>query len=441
MNQEYSRSPWYDQSIHTERPPVSGKVKPKRKRLFRMLGAIALVLVLILGTTYVFSDSFGISRKEPDYRFSIQPKHSSEVPSESASPQSDSYAEDYRDFFSQYYQQSSTTYGPSSIPRGALNDSLKLILESSEDLPALSLQELYPACIQTVVGIRTRSSSILGGYFWGTGIIFSEDGYILTNQHLVSETNSAEVILFDGNTYPALLIGEDAQTDIAVLKIEADHLQAASFGDSALLSVGDPVVAIGNPLQDSLSGTMTNGIVSAIDRNISVNGRHMTLIQTNTALNEGNSGGPLLNQYGQVIGITNMKMGNAYSSVPVEGIGFAIPSSVVKTVTDQLLATGAFARPGIGITVGPIPEDVASHYQIPSGLYISSVSKGSDAEKNGIVPGDILTHVNGIPVSQTDDVLAIRDQHTIGDSLCLTVYRDGHVFDVNITLYDLNDLY
>lgn len=442
MSQDLQRDPWYNQSVSKEAPPASRTPRRKRKRLFRTLGAITLVLVLILGTTYIFSDSFGISRPEADFRFEVQPNQVSDDPNESISPESDPYAEDYRDFFSQYYQKSSTTtYGPSSIPRGTLNSSLKLKLESTDGLSPLSLQELYPACVQTVVGIRTRSSSILGGYYWGTGIIFTEDGYILTNQHLVSETSSAEVVLYDGNTYPALLIGEDAQTDIAVLKIEAEHLQAASFGDSALLSVGDSVVAIGNPLQDSLSGTMTNGIISAIDRNISVNGRNMTLLQTNTALNEGNSGGPLLNQYGQVIGITNMKMGNAYSSVPVEGIGFAIPSSVVKTVTDQLLATGSFARPGIGITVGSIPDDVASHYQLPSGLYISGVSSGSDAEKNGIVSGDILTHVNGIPVSTTDEVLAIRDQHTIGDILVLTIFRDGQVFDVNITLYDLNDLY
>lgn len=448
MNQDYPHSSWYDQTISQKGFSVSGTEKPKRKRkrLFRTLGAVVLILVLILGTTYAFSDSFGI----PQALFKIQdksepgpaPDGSSGGTDRTPAKEQEKYADDYRDFFSQYYtQQSDSTSTPSSIPRGSLNPSLKLEFEPTDGRSPLSLQQLYTDCIHSVVGIKTRSDSSLYGYYWGTGIIFTEDGYILTNQHLVAGTNSAEVILFDGSTYPALLIGEDSQTDIAVLKIEADHLHAASFGDSTLLEVGDPVVAIGNPLQDSLSGTMTDGIISAIDRNISVNGRRMTLLQTNTALNEGNSGGPLLNQYGQVIGITNMKMRNVYSSVPVEGIGFAIPTSVVKVVAEQLLTNGTYARPGIGITVGPIPEEVGGHYQLPSGLYVTSVSKGSDAEKKGIVPGDILTHVNGIAVSQTDDVLAIRDQHAIGDALTMTIFRDGTSFDISIILYDLNQLY
>ena len=229
--------------------------------------------------------------------------------------------------------------------------------------------------------------------------------------------------------------------DLAVLKIEADSLHAATFGDSSALSVGDSVVAIGNPLTDSLSGTMTNGIISAIDRSVSNNGHPMTLLQTNAALNEGNSGGPLFNMYGQVIGVTNMKMSNPYSDVSVEGLGFAIPTVTVKAVTDQLIATGRYVRPGIGIVVGAIASEDAEHYGLPGGLYISSVSPNSDAAAKGVKEGDILTHVNGIEVRKTDDVLAIRDAMQIGENMTLTIFRDGETFDVEIELFDLSKLY
>jgi serine protease Do len=186
---------------------------------------------------------------------------------------------------------------------------------------------------------------------------------------------------------------------------------------------------------------MTNGIVSAIDRNVSSNGNTMTLIQTNAALNEGNSGGPLFNMYGQVVGITNMKMVNTYSEVTVEGIGFAIPSATAKAVSDQLIAGGTYVRPGIGITVGTISREDAEYYDLPDGLYISAVSEQSDAAAKGVRPGDILTHVNGVAVRKTDDVLAIRDAMQIGETMTLTIYRDGETFDVEIELYDLSALY
>ena len=267
------------------------------------------------------------------------------------------------------------------------------------------------------------------------------DGYILTNEHVIDGATRAAVVLADGTEYGALLVGEDTQTDIALLKIDADGLPAAVFGSSDELTVGDGVVAIGNPLSDQLSGTMTDGIVSAISRSISVNGRTMTLIQTTAALNQGNSGGPLFNMYGQVVGITNMKMSGS-SSVAVEGLGFAIPSATVKAVADQLLANGEVAgRPGIGITVGAITDALRERYELPGGLYVSAVSEGSDAEAKGVQVGDVLTAVDGQPVSATDDVLAIRNAHSIGDKLSLTLWRDGEEFTVEVELQDLNRLY
>ena len=231
----------------------------------------------------------------------------------------------------------------------------------------------------------------------------------------------------------------DSISDLAVLKIDAQGLTAAEFGDSSGLLVGDRVIAIGNPLGQDLYGTMTDGIVSAINRDVTYAGHMMTLIQTNAAINEGNSGGPLINIYGQVIGITNMK---AASRNGVEGIGFAIPTSSVRPVVDALLAEGRVSgRPSIGITIGPIESSAMEYYGLPSGLYIESVAAGSDAEAQGVQSGDILVAVNGEPVSTTYDVNAIKDGMQVGDTLTLTLYRGGKTFDVTVTLMDTNDIY
>ena len=185
---------------------------------------------------------------------------------------------------------------------------------------------------------------------------------------------------------------------------------------------------------------LTNGIISAIDRGLNYNGRTMSLLQTNTAINQGNSGGALFNMYGQVVGITNMKMMSYYSSI--EGIGFAIPSTTVKTVVDSLAANGEVrGRPSIGITVGAIPEDVSGHYDIPAGLYVSGVQENSDAQAKGVQVGDILTAVNGTPVSTTEEVSQIKDSMQVGDSMVLSLWRDGESLEVDIELMDTNDLY
>lgn len=464
MNQDnLPRSDWYapprpvaPQSAQT--PPQQQKVKKPRTGM-KIAAITVCVLLLLVASVYAFSDSFGLHWSvrtgdgEHDRSFTFElpggKEKTPEKAEETQTPKSSSdalpdedYDEDYRDFFSRYYVTELPTAQneASSIRRSDSVTDFRITLESAADREALSLQELYAECVDSVVGIKATARGKMG-YFWGTGIIMSEDGYILTNQHIISGTDKAVIILPDGTEHAALLVGEDAQMDIAVLKIEAEGLQPAVFGDSGALSVGDGVVAIGNPLTDSLSGTMTNGIISAIDRSVSLNSHPMTLLQTNAAINEGNSGGPLFNLYGQVIGVTNMKMSNPSSDVAVEGLGFAIPSATIKAVTDQLIATGRYVRPGIGITVGAIVAEDAEHYDLPNGLYISSVSPTSDAAAKGVKAGDILTHVNGIPVRKTDDVIAIRDAMLIGEEMTLTIFRDGETFDVAIELYDLSELY
>lgn len=426
MADSYPRSAWYDQRV----APQPGRAKkPKSRRrglkitMLCVCGALVL-LAAVYGGARAFNWSFRVI-----------------TPSTGDTPQTtDELPDDFRSFFEDYYQSQSASYSGSSLDRADTAPGLTLTLESAEGLPELTLQELYRGCADSVVGIRAYKDGQLG-YSWGTGIVMRADGYILTNEHVIDGAARASVVLTDGTEYNALLVGEDTQTDIALLKIDADGLPAAVFGSSDELTVGDSVVAIGNPLGDELSGTMTDGIVSAISRSMSVNGRTMTLIQTTAALNEGNSGGPLFNRYGQVVGITNMKMSGS-SSVAVEGLGFAIPSATVKAVADQLLANGEVAgRPGIGVTVGAITDALRERYDLPEGLYVSAVSKGSDAEAKGVRVGDVLTAVDGQAVTTTSEVLAIRNTHAVGDKMSLTLWRDGEEFTVEVELQDLNRLY
>jgi serine protease Do len=214
----------------------------------------------------------------------------------------------------------------------------------------------------------------------------------------------------------------------------------AEFGDSDALRVGDRVAAIGNPLGEELRGTMTDGIVSAINRGIEYDGHTLTLIQTNAALNEGNSGGSLINMYGQVVGITNMKMSSSFSSI--EGLGFAIPTQSMKDVVDALIADGrVIGRPALGITVGSVPKEAADYYTMPEGVYIESVSEKSDAYTKGIRHGDIITAVNGTAITAADEINEIKNTLSVGDSMTLTIYRDGESHDVTVVLMDAGDVY
>lgn len=299
---------------------------------------------------------------------------------------------------------------------------------------ALSLQEIYEKLSPSVVSIV---SSLQSGNATGTGIIMSETGYIITNHHVIEDALQITVLTHDDRQYSAMLIGSDAISDLAVLQIEATDLIAATFGDSDALRVGDSVVAIGDPLGIQLRGTMTNGIVSAINRDLTVEDRKMTLIQTNAALNSGNSGGPLINCYGQVIGINTMKMSSYYSNASVEGLGFAIPVSVAKPIIDELIENGYVAgRPAIGINGESMPEYARLYYRLPKGVYITYVSESSDAYLKGIRENDILTAVNGASVTSLDEVNSIKNQYSAGDILTLTIYRGGLYYDVEVTLMD-----
>ena len=296
----------------------------------------------------------------------------------------------------------------------------------------LTLQQIYQQNIPSVVSI---SCHIPGGNSSGTGVVLTADGYLVTNAHVVEGAHDIRVLLTDGRQFDAQTVGVDSITDLAVLYIEADDLTPAVFGDSDQVTVGDGVVAIGDPLGIQLRGTMTDGIISAISRDLEVDGRIMTLLQTNAALNSGNSGGPLINLYGQVIGINTMKIGDYVSAAGVEGLGFAIPSVTVKSIVDQLISQGYVSgRPWLGLSGESLSPFYQHYYLLPAGLYITAVEAGSPADLAGILPRDILLTLDGIPVSSQDDLDRLLMDRQVGDSVTLTLYRAGQQGRVELTL-------
>ena len=328
---------------------------------------------------------------------------------------------------------------PASEPYGASNPYDSMDLQQSpasvSNFPeegAMSLQDIYTRNIGSVVSIICNGA---GSSSTGTGVILSRNGYIVTNAHVVENAMSVSVQLSDDRQFYADIVGADEISDLAVLHISAEDLIPAQFGDSSALRVGDTVVAIGNPLGVEFRGTYTNGIVSAINRDVDVDGRTMTLIQTNAALNSGNSGGPLINCYGQVIGINTMKIGTFTHASGVEGLGFAIPSATVKEIVDQLVAQGYVSgRPSLGLEGEAISGVYQYYYRMPKGLYITYVEPGSSAQEMGIEDGDILLSINDQNVSTMDEMKAAIYEYEVGQTVEAVIYRAGQRYLVELTL-------
>lgn len=283
----------------------------------------------------------------------------------------------------------------------------------------------------SVVGVITESFQTYSTSSTGSGIILSEDGYIVTNNHVVEGGDSIAVTLDDGETYAAELIGTDVKSDIAVLKIDAQNLPAAEFGDSSQVEVGEAAIAIGNPL--GLNGTVTAGIISAVDREIQVGSSNMVLLQTDASINPGNSGGALLNEYGQVIGVNSAKI----SSEDSEGLGFAIPSNTVGPIVEELIDRGYVSgRPLTGISGRNVSALTAAFYNIPQGILVDQVAPESDAAAKGLTAGDVIIGVDDIRVENISDACTLRDEHKAGDTMKLTFYRQGFTHEINIQLME-----
>ena len=297
---------------------------------------------------------------------------------------------------------------------------------------ALTAQEVYrtvnPSVVRVIVQVGDKLTL-------GTGVIFTEDGYILTNYHVVEGGSDCYVALENGVSYQAYYAAGDPENDLAVLKVDGYGLPAAQFGESDDLEVGDPVYAIGNPLGYELWGTMTDGIVSAVNREVRVKDRTMTLIQTNAALNSGNSGGPLINEYGQVVGLNVIKMSSTYFNI--EGLGFAIPAATMDRVVDDLLAVGELRpQPVLGVSVLTEATRLSDTEQ---GLEVVDVTPDGAADRAGVRVGDYILTADGCPLETSKDLLRIRRGKYLGDELVMTLWRDGETLETTLTLEESLD--
>ncbi len=316
-------------------------------------------------------------------------------------------------------------------------DTSKVINTGSED--SSTIKSVVEQCANSVVEIQTESvtngSNLFQQYVSsgaGSGVILTADGYIVTNHHVIEDANSIIVRTRSGDEYKATLVGSDAQSDLAVLKIEATGLTPAVLGDSTKLEVGDLAIAIGNPLGE-LGGSVTSGIISALDREMTIDGQTMTLLQTDAAVNPGNSGGGLFDANGDLIGIVNAKS----SGEDVEGIGFAIPISTAKEIIDELINNGAVtSRPTLGVSLYNVTDmNTAAQLGVDEqGVYIVQIVEDGCADKAGLKTGDRIIGVDGETIEDATDVRTILNQHKIGESIKVTVDRDGKTLSIDVAL-------
>ena len=299
--------------------------------------------------------------------------------------------------------------------------------------------EVYATNVNSTVGITTSITTNFWGYQTtsaasGSGFIISKDGYILTNHHVIDDSNAITVSFYDGSSKEAKLIGYDASNDIAVLKVDAQDLEPVILGDSDNLNVGDTVLAIGNPLGE-LTFSLTVGAVSALEREVTTStGVTMDLMQTDCAINSGNSGGALFNLYGEVIGITNAKYSSSSSSeASIDNIGFAIPMNNVRTIIKSLIEKGYISKPYIGVSVTNVSEETQS-YGLPQGAAVKSVAENSPCAKAGLQINDIITHVDGKQITGSSDLVNVVGKCEVGQVLKLTVYRQGTSMDIELTV-------
>lgn len=300
------------------------------------------------------------------------------------------------------------------------------------------VSDIVEKCKDSVVEITTESvssgNSIFGQYVSqgaGSGVIISKDGYIVTNNHVVSGATSLKVTTTDGTEYDASVVGKDSQTDLAVIKVDANNLQAATLGDSDILQVGDPAIAIGNPLGE-LGGTVTTGIISATDRQITIDDETMTLLQTDAAINPGNSGGGLFNADGNLIGIVNAKE----SSTGIEGLGFAIPITPAQDIITELMQNGSVtSRPALNVSLYDYTSNNQGQYsKYEDGCYIVQIVKNGAADKAGLKQNDRILSFDGEQIQSTSDVKNVLKKHKIGDTVKMVVERDSKKITVEITL-------
>lgn len=330
-----------------------------------------------------------------------------------------------------------------SVVTQVSSNSSQISLSDYSNTAIYAANKVLPSIVGITVEYSVNSFGMTGtAEATGSGIIITEDGYILTNNHIVSSTGSSYysvseatsvlVSLYNDNesTYEAKIIGTDSQTDLAIIKIDANNLVAAELGDSSNIQVGEFVLAIGNPL--GLNSTVTSGIVSALNRTITSDNVTYTVIQTDCAINSGNSGGALVNSMGQVIGVNTLK----FAGTGIEGVGFAIPINSTIEVYEELISYGKVLRPYIGISGTNITEAISDRYNLPIGVYVESVDNNSGAYAAGIKQGDVITKIDGTEITSMDELNKIKNSKNIKDTVILTIYRKGKYEDVSVVLFE-----
>ena len=304
----------------------------------------------------------------------------------------------------------------------------------------MSPAEVYASTVNSVVSINCSavSTNIFGqqteSASSGSGFIYTADGYIVTNQHVVANASSINVTLYNGDTYPATLVGSDSDYDVAVLKINAKDLPAVTLGNSTDVNVGDTVMAIGNPLGE-LTFSMSSGIVSCVNRAINVEGTPFNMIQVDASINPGNSGGPLMNLYGEVVGIVSAKY-SSYADTTVEGLGFAIPINDVQSIISDIMENGSVTdKAYMAITAGTMTQQMAAQYKINAteGVFVYSVEDGGAGDKAGLKLGDVITKLNDTQITSMEDLSAAKKGFKAGDTVTLTVLRDGQEITTQLT--------
>ena len=335
----------------------------------------------------------------------------------------------------------STTIYQGSAPTTAVN------LASVDGHTVLTPEEIYAANLGAAVGVNGDVTTNAWGYtvrnaVSGSGFVISSNAtssYIVTNYHVINNVQDIKVFFANGDSYDATLVGGEEDNDIAVLRIEVGNLQTVTLGDSDALNVGQEVYAIGNPLGE-LTFTFTGGYVSAKDRSVTMSdGTVMNMLQTDTAINSGNSGGPLFNEYGQVIGIVSAKLSSSSSSeASVEGLGFAIPINDVRDMITSIIENGyVTGKPSMGILLDDVPQ-AAQQYGVPAGAEVLAILDGSGADNGGLQVGDIITAVNGTEVSGSSDLQSAVSEFSAGDTVTLSIYRNGETTTVDVTLDEEN---
>lgn len=405
--------------------------KPPKRRKSRVAGSIALVLV-----TAIVS-SFGVESILFN-RFSneIEDMKAQALNTilESAREVSENSSASKTDDASTEAQKVSTSAANTSASATALT--------KGSDVTAIA-KLAGPSIVgirMTVNGTRQNRYGVMNSQVSeGSGIIIKQNGYIMTNYHVVSSADPKsssssktvlEVFLPDGREAKATFVGGDSETDLAVIKIDLTGLPVADLGDSYDLEVGELAVAIGNPLGMEFAGSVTVGVISALNRTVEIDDRTMNLIQTDAAINSGNSGGALLNSKGEVIGINSVKI----SASGVEGLGFAIPINDAKPIVDQLMTYGYVkGRPYIGISGIDISDTMSAYYNLPKGIYVSAVGSGSAAEKAGIRVGDVITAMDGKTIESMSDVEGVKAKHKAGDKVSVVIKRNNTTLTLNLT--------